>query len=68
MCHVTSPCRYKYKLHPPTPTCEDSCKASTLCDLVTSRIGDTSGCAKFLVGGVNMADVEQHRNTHRGKC
>lgn len=60
--------RYKYKLHPPTPTCSASCKASTLCSMLTSRTGDHSECSKFLKGGITMGNLQLEMARMRGKC
>lgn len=56
---MTSIARYMWKSH--APPCDAHCKASTLCDLVTSRAGDNSACIKKLLPGMSMADVERHR-------
>ena len=62
------PHRYKYKLDPPTPTCTGSCKASELCSLVTTQIGDDSHCTQFLSDTVTMADLRLERTKRRNEC
>ena len=60
--------RYRYKLDPPSPTCEDSCKAGMLCGMVTSRTGDHSKCSKFLTSDISLADVQREMNRHKNSC
>ena len=53
-----------WKSHPPQ-TCDPSCKASTICDLLTSRTGDKSACqsvemppGKTTVGSYTFEDTK----------
>lgn len=57
--------RYMWKSH--APPCDDHCKVSTICDLLTSRTGDSSACEKILLPGMTMLDVYHHRN-HDNDC
>ncbi len=46
-------------MKPPTPSCEGSCKAATLCGFLTTVTGDQSKCTSLLTGDMSMADLRR---------